>query len=275
MQRKPWLGWIAVAGIAVVAAVATTADDNVWVSDDGHHHYLHAGEHNTFFHEGATEFDVADLADGETRVIGVGDKQITATRSGDEVTLSRPATGDDSALSITCRLSTDTCKVLTFEDDPEKVMIVIKKTRECVDGVGDCDVDVDITALGDIGEDSHARIIVRKTVECDDEGNCTESDDVTEGSFHGHGMVHVESAAGSPGEVVVIEKGGPGQLVFIGESDKAVLSCPEGDTTMRVDREEADDVFLCPKHSVPLEKQKTGHTMRRIEVKKRVPHDDD
>ena len=271
MQRKPWFGWIAMAGIVLVAGLVVSAGDNVWVSDDGHRHRLHAEAHGVFFHEGATEFNVADLADGETRVIGMGAKQVTASRVGDEAIISRQAAGDDPPLSITCRLSTDTCKVLTFEDDPAKVMIMIEKTRECLNGVGDCDVDV--TALDDI-TDGHARIIVRKSVECDAGGTCTESRDVSESGLHGDGMVHLRSA-GDLDDIVVIGEGGPGHLVIFEESDKISLRCPEGDTTMRVDREEADDVFLCPKHSVPLEQQKADHHIRKIRIQQHVPHENE
>ena len=46
--------------------------------------------------------------------------------------------------------------------------------------------------------------------------------------------------------------------------DTVALSCPEGDTSMHVSKEEADDVFLCPKHSLPLEPQK--RMIRRIHI---------
>jgi len=44
------------------------------------------------------------------------------------------------------------------------------------------------------------------------------------------------------------------------------LRCPEGDTTMRVKKEEVDEVFLCPKHSLPLEKAPSKGRVHRIKV---------
>lgn len=271
MIRKVRFGWAAMAVVLLIAGLAATAGENTWVSAEGHHYRIHSGE-NAFFHEGATELDLADLADGETRVIGVGPKQVTVSRSGDEATVTRPANADDAELSITCRLSTDSCSVLTFDDDPEKVMIVIKKTRECEHGVGDCEMDV--VAMDELGEGMN-RIVVTKTVECDEDGDCTEAADVTELLHGGHGMFHVKTAGPGSEDVVVIgEHGGGHPVMILEESGKTTLRCPEGDTKMHVDPEEADDVFLCPKHSVPLEKQKS-HPIHRIEIKKHGADDDE
>ena len=45
------------------------------------------------------------------------------------------------------------------------------------------------------------------------------------------------------------------------DSSKVHLRCPEGDSTIHVDKEEAGDVFLCPKHSVPMEQIKSPRLM--------------
>jgi hypothetical protein len=47
---------------------------------------------------------------------------------------------------------------------------------------------------------------------------------------------------------------------------KTVLRCPEGDATVRVDEEEADDTFLCPKHSVPMEQVAAKKLIKTIRV---------
>ena len=117
-----------------------------------------------FFGDDAEEFDLSDLADGETRVLGSGPKAVTVTRQGDEATISREAQGDVREVNITCLLGSDTCKVLTFADDADKVVIVVEKVRECVNGVGDCDVSVSVDDFDTAGE----HVIVRRIVSCDD-----------------------------------------------------------------------------------------------------------
>jgi hypothetical protein len=280
MKSKLILSLVVVLGLALVAAVA--GEKNVWVSDDGDHHNVHANV--MFIGEDGDAFDLSDLADGESRVFGTGDKQVTAMRSGDEATIVRQASGDESAIEITCHLGQDTCKIMTDDGDPEKVMIMIQKTRECVDGEGDCDAHVDLMDVGVFGDNAHT-IMIRKTVECDDEGNCTE--DVSHmGDPHGHhgeghAVIEMITEGGHDGEVIVVGEGGTwtgdhamGDMVFIASDDKTSLRCPEGDTTMRVEKAEAEDVFLCPKHSVPLEQVKSKGRVHEIKVRtKEKPKD--
>jgi hypothetical protein len=273
MKSKLILSLVIVLGLALVAAVAE--EKNVWVSADGDHHSVHGNV--MFIGEDGDAFDLSDLADGETRIFGTGEKQVSVTRDGDAATIVREASGDESAMEITCHLGQDTCKIMTDDGDPEKVMIMIQKTHECVDGEGDCDMHVNMMDIGMFGGDAQT-IVIKKTVECDDEGNCTE--DVSEmGHPHGHhaeGHAVIEMITGGEhgGEVIVVGEGGnwvgdhaKGDMVFISADDKTSLRCPEGDTTMRVEKSEAEDVFLCPKHSVPLEKVKTKGGFHEIKVR--------
>jgi hypothetical protein len=255
-------------GLAVIAAtVITTAGDRVWVGKDGKTTALHPDAHAMFIGDDGERFDLADLADGETRTFGRGDKAITASRQGDAVTLTRPAVDDRRALDMTCRLSSDRCQIVTFADDPDRVMLIIEKTRECVGGAGDCDVDVDVAHLG--GTAAHLQL--RKMMHCGDEGECEEIiEEIGEGP-HGHGVVKLEidrAGVDPDDDVVVVRRLGlDGPTVFFSDG-RVALACPEGDTTMRVDKEEAEDVFLCPKHSVPLERVEHGHGIHRvIEIK--------
>jgi hypothetical protein len=271
MKLKLILGLAVLLSLALVVAVA--GDKQVWVSDDGDHHDIHGNV--MFIGEDGEAFDLSDLADGESRVFGSGDKQVTATRDGDVATITREPSGDESSMEITCHLDRDTCKIMTDDGDPEKVMIVIKKVRECVDGEGDCAVDVDLMDVGVFGDDAHT-ITIRKSINCDDEGNCTE--DVSHvGGVHGegHALIEVNAGTGPDGEVIVIGEGGnwvgahaAGDMVFISGDDKVSLRCPEGDTTMRVDKDEAEEIFLCPKHSLPMEKVETKGRVHEIKVKK-------
>ena len=277
MKSKLILSLVVALGLALVVAVAD--EKNVWVSADGDHHSVHGNM--MFIGEEGDAFDLSDLADGETRIFGTGEKQVSVTRTGDAATITRRASGDESGMEITCRLGQDTCKVITDDGDPEKVMIMIQKTRECVNGEGDCDAHAEMMDVGVFGGDAQT-IVIRKTVECDDDGNCTE--DVSQmGHPHGegHAVIEMITDGGQGGDVIVVGEGGnwvgdhaKGDVVFIAADDKISLRCPEGDTTMRVEKTEGDAVFLCPKHSVPLEKVKTKGSVHEIKVRtKEAPKD--
>jgi len=214
------------AAVGLVAWAAAAAGQ-VWISKDGQTHALAGTPVMMIEDDGGQRFDLADLGDGETRTFGQGDKQLTATRSGDEVVLSRPARGDEAELRVTCRLSSDQCAVVTFDDEPQKVMLIVQKSRECLGDDAECEGDVDV--LSGVGGPG-AHVIVHK-VECEG-ADCRE----------------VEEELG--GTVKIMRAGGE-------SSSRVSLRCPKGDTTMRVERAEADKTYLCPKHSLPLEKAKT------------------
>ncbi len=221
----------AIGGLALatglLAWAAAAAGQGVWVSNDGKSHVIGTGAHAIMIDdEGGEHFDLADLRDGETRVFGRGDKQLTATRTGDEVVLSRPAHGSESAVRITCSVTSDDCSVVTFDDEPDKVLVVVEKTRTCVNGDGDCVADVDIVS-GLPGSGAH--VVIRK-IECDGE-DCKDENEL----------------GASPMKVIRVRTPH--------ESSHVSLRCPKGDTTMRVDSAEADNTYLCPKHSLRLEKR--------------------
>jgi len=251
-MRARMIGGLAAVGFL---AFATVVAGQVWVSDDGQAHTLSSGMHAVMIaDEGGERFDLADLSDGETRIFGQGAKQLTATRSGDEVVLNRPARGDESEVRVTCRLSSDSCSVVTFADEPEKVMLIVQKTRECSGDDAECEADLDILS-GVGGSDAH--VFLRK-VECDG-ANCRESEEELDGlaGVAGHGTVKVVRT-GAPGEVMIVER-----------ESRVSLRCPQGDTTMRVEGDDADKTYLCPKHSLPLEKAKApvAGTVRVVRTK--------
>jgi len=250
---------LSLAALFLVGSVAWAGEEeeNVWVTDAGHRMALHGHGNAMFISDDGETFDLSDLLQGQSRAFGEGDKQVTASRDGDIVTINRVASGDEKALEIQCHVDTDTCQVMTFEEDPEKVMIVVTKTRECVNGIGDCEATVDISLdRFDIGEGGHA--IIRK-VKCDDTGNCEEFEDVHVGSA----MIEV---------IADMEHGNHPNIMVMhaGEMDgKVKLVCPEGDSTVRVDAEQADDTFLCPQHSVPMEQATEHKFIRKIELKEK------
>jgi len=245
--------------VLIFGAPVVAGDKGMWVTDSGHSVEL-AGSHAMMLHEGGETFDLSDLRDGETRDFGEGAKQITVTREGDDVLIVREQAGDEAALELKCHVADDTCQVVTFEDDPEKVMIVVAKTRTCVseDGDGDCEANIDVMLdhIGGLGDAGHHAII--RKVKCDDEGNCEEFEDIIKREM----SVTADFTADHAGNIMVLA-GAPHM------EGKVMLVCPEGDSTVHVDQEEAEDTFLCPKHNVPMDVSKhPAHPMvRKIRVK--------
>jgi hypothetical protein len=127
----------ALAGEMIVEVIASAGDHdpshNVWVSGGDSHH----GRHTMMVTDGATKHDLSELYDGETRIFGYGGRQVSAVREGDKVSITRPQSDDDDDSLLTCTIGRDSCQVLTYEDDPEKVAVMIAKTAGC-DADEDC-----------------------------------------------------------------------------------------------------------------------------------------
>ena len=139
-------------------------------------------------------------------------------------------------LTIQCSVDQDSCQVMTIGDDG-KVAVMIEKTRHCDAGVGDCELhDIDVVAIGDHG--AHQNVFVKKICDGDDCGD-SKMIEIVAGGGHGQSF----SWVGADAHALHLDSG------------RVHLGCPEGDASLWVDREEAGDTFLCPKHSVPLEKQ--------------------
>lgn len=268
----------------VLAAASTPAEEGTWVTSSGQVHAIHGSKAFFVSNDDAERFDLADLRDGETRTFGSGPGAVTVSRSGDEATITRVGSGDDvSTIDITCRLNDDTCTVLTFPNDPEKVMVAIEKERTCINGAGDCDF-----ALG--GGEGH--III--DIDCDaDITDCSELHAIhLQGLADLHDNFTVETEDdGNPSRIVIRRIGGIGteeDNVFVTKidfssiggmhriheihGDRVMLSCSEGDATIMVEKDEADDTFLCPKHSTPMEQVK-GHGSGVRVIRTRSPHE--
>jgi len=278
---KQMIRGMALAGLALVlmTAPALAGEGGTWVTDTGSVHAIHSGNAVFMSEDDAERFDLADLRDGETRTFGEGPRSVTVSRNGDEATISRTASGDDvSAINITCRLSDDTCTVLTFPDDPKKVMVAIEKERTCNNGEGDCDF-----SFGDhAGAEGH--IVVDIECDGDDCGEVHEMHLKELGDLQGIIAMETEDGDhGNPSRIVIRRVGGEGgndENVFVTRGDHSpgamhrvhrlhgdnvVLRCSEGDATIRVKKEEAGETFLCPKHSTPMEAVK-GHERRGVRV---------
>jgi len=276
----------ALAGLVLVLAAGSAgAGEGKWVSDSGKVHVVRGGNAVFVSDDNAERFNLSDLADGETRTFGSGFKAVTVSRSGDEASITRKGSGDDvSAIDITCSLDEDTCTVLTFPDEPEKVMVAIEKERICADGVGDCDMSF---------HEGHGEGHVVVDIDCDAE-DCNEFRTMhLNGLAELHNTFTVEATADGdePSRIVIRRVGDPGAKednVFVTKmgasamgglheiralrGDNVMLRCSEGDATIMVEKEEADDTFLCPKHSTPMEQVK-GHGSGVRVIRTGEPHE--
>lgn len=259
--------------LALAGWTGAAAGENVWVADDGEVIKLHSVHAWSINADDAEEFDLSDLADGESRVFGEGDKQITVSRQGDEVTISHPPERDGSPMKIVCELDTDECKLLTFEEGPARTAIIVRKQANCA-GDEDCD-HILLTELA-IG-DEPSRIMIRKTIDCENE-DCAEAEEMVriggKKSFATVQVVTDGMTMHDEHDVLVLSGADEAHgFMVIGDGDEVVLRCPEGDTSMRVSREEADETFLCPKHSVPLEKFVAEGKPHRVKIIKKSDED--
>ena len=257
---------LGIAGMFLFAGAAIAEEGGTWVSaDSGKVHKLSHGNAVFVSDEGAERFDLSDLRDGETRVFGAGPRAVTATRNGDTVSLSRTSSGDDvSVIDVNCEIDSDTCTVLTFPNDSEKVMIAIEKERVCVDGEGDCDFEfgthmaeghvvVDIDCDGEECDDIQALHLDRMMMDKTNNTFTVNVDAVA--SMDGEPSRFVIRRTGmGDGDDNVWVTGGGAHMIRELHGNKVMLRCSEGDATITVDKEEAEETFLCPKHSTPMEK---------------------
>ena len=106
---------------------------------------------NHFIRSGKGEkvsLDLNDLYDGETRVFGEGDHQLTATRKGDVVSLHRAAGSETQALDFECQLDTDVCTILTGEDS-DRTMVMVRRVADCADAEDCKQIEHNVSLLGD------------------------------------------------------------------------------------------------------------------------------
>ncbi|HEV8336629.1 MAG TPA: hypothetical protein VGR67_09450 [Candidatus Polarisedimenticolia bacterium] len=125
------------------------------------------------------KFDLASLANGETRTFGEGDHAITATRQGAEVVVTY---GDDGGRkTLHCQVGKDSCYAMTLSDEGKAHVVVLDKKSgpdkdltRIVLADGDADENV-VTVSGDGDEEPGIHVIRIH----DDEGKilrCPEGD---------------------------------------------------------------------------------------------------
>lgn len=178
------------------------------------------GHGRTLVMDDAEAFDLSDLADGETRYFGSGDGEFEASRDGDRVVVR--FTGEEHAREITCTMGEERCVVLTGQDGAGTLIL-----------------------RSDGDEDARTISVVRA-----DAGGSAVFVGTGEGTTRTM-TVHID------GEDPLRWVDGDGEgttIVEIGPSDTVVLRCPEGDTTMTLEKGEQGGPYHCPRHQLELER---------------------
>ncbi len=189
------------------------------------------------------KFDLATLADGETRNFGEGDSTITATRKGSEVTITY---GDENGekKTLRCTIGKDSCTAVTVSDSGKTQMVVL-------DQAGKSGGDARHVIVSD-GEATGRKIMVL-TSDDSDAGQVivNAGDDASWVSDSGDAAAHVK-------------------VVHLGEDGSTLLRCPQGDATLTLKKgEENSGPYFCPKHNIQMEKSKDPIIIKKIEVQKK------
>jgi hypothetical protein len=237
----PKTGWIL--GLGLIAMLSLGAVTAWGETEDGH---VWVAKHAD--HDDAEVVKLSDLADGETRTFDTEKGQIVASRDGDDILLTIRKDGEEEH-SFKCVANRDECMVITAKGgEPGATALVIKKRAFGDHGE---EVDVDMMVLGGHHAMAHGKALFIG----EGDGNIVR--------LHtGHEGMNVEVKDGA--HVIHIEQSG------------TVLRCPEGDTTMRVEEEDADETYYCPKHDVALVKAENQfvHEIRTVVVEE-DDHDED
>ena len=93
--------------------------------------------------EGLTQFDLSELAEGETRTFGESDHAMTATREGDVVIVTLPGKGGEPRI-MKCTVGKGSCYAYTTGDGSGTKMVFLQKG----DG-GEVSKNVEVIVTGD------------------------------------------------------------------------------------------------------------------------------
>jgi hypothetical protein len=156
------------------------------------------------------KFDLADLANGETRTFGEGDHAMTATRQGDEVVVTY---GDDGGRkTLRCRMGKDSCYAMTVSDAGKARIVVLDKR-----GGSDKDLTRIVLADGEEGEDSK---LMTLTSDGDEEPG-----------------IHVIRIHDDEGKILRCPEGDATLTLKEGEEDKGQYLCPRHNLRMELSKE--------------------------------------
>lgn len=195
-----------------------------------------------------TEIQLEDLADGESRTFGEGEHEIVITRNGSQLSLEFPGRDGDhgeiilGGMGHTLDCAGDNNCTISVSDNGHMIMINTDRAH---------------TGMGMIGS-SIAKAFTFVT-----------SGDVEgmEGEVH---IIKIGKGEGEDGEGENVwisgGHGGHGSMFLHSMGDKVTLRCTEGDTTMMVNKDDAEGSFYCPQHKTLLEKVSGHGMMKTIEL---------
>ena len=172
-----------------------------------------------------------DLADGESRTWGEGDHSITATRKGEEVTLTVHTRNGEKTLRFTT--GKDSSSRMTLDADG-KSLVVLERLE------------------GKAGDDEGTFII---TADADESGRVR---------IHGTGPDAVITTAH-------VEESGPGtKVIRIVAEGGTLLRCPEGDATLTLKKgEEETGPYFCPRHNLKMEPSREPVIMKEMKIERK------
>ena len=207
-----------------------------------------AGSHSGKTADNMEKFDLATLADGESRTFGEGDSVITATRKGDDVTVTYSAEKGEKK-TLHCMIGKDSCTAVTVSDDGKTQMVVLN-------GSGKSGGEMHQVVVQDAAGAGEKKIMVVTSDDADPNHVILNVDeDASWVSDDSDGSPHVK-------------------VVHLGEDGSTLLRCPQGDATLTLKKgEENSGPYFCPKHNVQMEKAKDSVIIKKIEVHKKSKDD--
>ena len=222
------------------------------------------------------KFNLADLADGESRTFGEGDHAITATRKGDEVTITLRGHGAKGGKeTFACTVGKDHCYVMARGEDGKGQVVVLNKSESGKDGKKTVTTRV-LTSSDSAGEqkimvfagDDDDDLVIKElepgmkwvTSQVDLDGESGEV--VIHSDGEGLAVVTTDVSETEPGTKVVriVAEGG------------TVLRCPEGDATLVLKKgeEKTGGPYFCPRHNLKMEPSKEPVIIKeKVKVEKK------
>jgi hypothetical protein len=222
------------------------------------------------------KFNLADLADGESRTFGEGDHAVTATRKGGEITITlRSDSPKGGKETFTCAVGKDHCYVMTRGEDGKGQVVVLSKSDAGKDGKKT--VTTRVVASGDSAgeknimvftpDDGDENVIIKELepgmkwvtsqVDVDDDSG----EVIIHSDGEGMAVVTTDISETEPGVKVIriVAEGG------------TVLRCPEGDATLTLKKgEEKTGPYFCPRHNLKMEPAKEPVIIKeKVKVEKK------
>jgi len=201
--------------------------------------------------------DLSELRDGETRTLGRGDSALTATRKGDQITITYAGENGEKK-TIKCEVGKESCYAMTLDEAGDSHMVVLnaggkdaKNSSHLFVSSGDANGKSVVVVSGDANQEGNMIMKDLPGMTWVGEDGCCLAADGSDGSKE-----HTASCAMSGVKVIKVS-----------HEESVVLECPQGDATLTLKKgEENSGPYFCPKHNVKMEKAKSPVFMKRIVV---------